>query len=653
MSLEMQKWSVVVLDDGSPHLHAFDELAAGVHSALVDLHAAADEAVLWGNAARLRETAAGRWIVFGAMRQPWTPLPYDAVLYNTEQRGSPWLRDAAVLALYRRHVVWDYSAVNVAALLELGVSAVHVPFCWYEGIERMANMLDPEFDVIHVGTLNDRRGALLAELQGRGLCVYSITGLYGSIRDGLVARSKVLVNVHFYGEDGVYEAARVVYAAANGVAVVSERSAGGETTPGIVECVYGELVDEVERLVHDDARRAAVVEEQYAGVCGLAPRMATRIAAADRESTILPPTVVLSMVSTDEPDTIERALRSARPYIHAWCVSFNGVGQETRERICAAMEGLPGEIIDRPWVSYGHNRTEALKLAAEWGTHALVLDADEIVEAGPSPLPVNLDCDGWECSELQGEIVNPKLRLVRLSDRWRYVGAVHELLQYDGRPLVGALPGLKIRNVRDGAGSKVVSADRYRAEAATLRAEVETTGDPRAQFYLAQSLDCAGEWFDAAVEYGRRADMSGGFIEEAWMSLVRVGAIYTRVEGAEHLVAGALLRAYQARPTRAEPLLYLARWYRARGEAHIGLLFARRAAGMAVPETDRLFVERSAHAGGWQALDELALCLGATGDHGRAASICQAALAAGAPEGERVRLRKNLEVFQASAAKVS
>lgn len=649
---EASKWSVVVLDDGSPHLLAFDELAAGVHSALVDLQTNADETVLWGVSARLRETARGRWIVFGAMRQPWTPLPYDAVIYNTEQRGSPWLNDA-VLALYRRHVVWDYSAVNAEALRALGATVVHVPFCWYQGIE-CAQPREPQFDVIHIGTLNERRVQVLDELRARGLNVYGVTGLYGSIRDGLLASSKVIVNIHFYGEDGVHEAARVVYAAANHVAVVSERSAGGETTPGIVECAYVELADEVERLVRDDARRATVVEEQYAGVCGLAPRMATRVAAADRESTVLGPIVVLSMVSCDEPATIERALLSARPYVHAWCVSYNGVGQETRDRILAVMEGVPGEIIDRPWVSYGHNRTEALRLAEEWGTHALILDADEIIERGPDlvRLPVDQDCDGWECSEIQGEIWSPKIRLVRLSDRWRYAGAVHELLRYDGQPLIGALPELHIRNARDGAGSRVAAADRYHAEAAMLRAEVETTGDPRAQFYLAQSLDCAGDWQEAAIEYARRADMSGGFGEEAWMSLVRIGAIYTRVVGAESLVPDAFLRAYQARPTRAEPMLYLARWYRARGDAHVGLLFARRAAGMEVPEGDRLFVERSAHSGGWQALDELALCLGATGAVLRAIPICEAALAV-APEAERERLLKNLDFFKSlGAAKV-
>lgn len=646
----MSQWSVVVLDDGSPHLHAFDELAAGLHSSLVDMQAAADEGVLWGTAERLRGTASGRWIVLGAMRQPQTPLPYDAVLYNTEQRGSPWLHEA-VLALYRRHVVWDYSAVNAEALCALGVTAVHVPFCWYRGIERGARAPGPLFDVIHVGTPNERRERVLAALRARGLNVYSVTGLYGSIRDGLVASSKVLLNVHYYGEDGVHESARVVYAAANHIAVVSERSAGGETTPGIVECAYAELADEVERLVRDDAHRAVVVEEQYAGVCGLAPRMATRIAYADLASTLLKPTVVLSMVSTDEPDVIERALRSARPYVQAWCVSFNGVGQETRDRILEVMGDLPGEIIDRPWVSYGHNRTEALRLAEGMGTHALILDADEIVESGPASLPVELDCDGWECSEFQGEIWSPKLRLVRLSDRWRYVGAVHEILRYDGQPLLGALPELCIRNARDGAGSRLKPAERYRAEAAMLRAEVEATGDPRAQFYLAQSLDCAGDWQDAAIEYARRADMSGGFVEEAWMSLVRIGAIYTRVEGAESLVPDAFLRAYQARPTRAEPLLYLARWYRARSEAHIGLLFARRAAGMEAPD-DRLFVERSAHSGGWQILDELALCLGATGEFRRAVLVGEAALAA-APEAERERLAKNLEFFKASIAKVS
>ena len=41
------------------------------------------------------------------------------------------------------------------------------------------------------------------------------------------------------------------------------------------------------------------------------------------------------------------------------------------------MRGIPGELHERPWVDFGHNRQEALLLAKGKGDYLLFLDRDE------------------------------------------------------------------------------------------------------------------------------------------------------------------------------------------------------------------------------------------------------------------------------------
>ena len=66
----------------------------------------------------------------------------------------------------------------------------------------------------------------------------------------------------------------------------------------------------------------------------------------------------------------------------------------------------------------------------------------------------------------------------------------------------------------------------------------------------------------------------------------------------------AYLAAFEARPTRAEPLVELARWHRERQQHAQAAFVAQWAAAMPRP-ADRLFVEPAVY--DWRALDELAV----------------------------------------------
>ena len=114
-----------------------------------------------------------------------------SILYNLEQiyEGSPWLT-AELLAAFRAHTVWDYSAANIRALARMGVTAHHAPVGYVPALTRIPDAGAADIDVLFIGSIADRRLRVLQELERRGAKVMAVYGLYGPERDALIARSK-------------------------------------------------------------------------------------------------------------------------------------------------------------------------------------------------------------------------------------------------------------------------------------------------------------------------------------------------------------------------------------------------------------------------------------------------------------------------------
>jgi hypothetical protein len=200
-------------------------------------------------------------IVLGSNLLPhygWEP-PTNAILYNFEQviEGSPWMTPA-LLALFRRYPVWDYSQANIERLAAWHVPQLtHVPVGYVPELTRIAAVPE-DIDVLFYGSRSPRRRAVLDALRARGFRVESLFGVYGAGRDAVIARSKIVINMHLY-EANVFEIVRVSYLLANRRAVVSERGANpaedGDLESGIAFAAYDELVDRCVQLLGDDSAR--------------------------------------------------------------------------------------------------------------------------------------------------------------------------------------------------------------------------------------------------------------------------------------------------------------------------------------------------------------------------------------------------------------
>ena len=88
-----------------------------------------------------------------------------------------------------------------------------------------------------------------------GLRVEALVGAHGRPRDTWIARSKVVLNMHF-GEGFVFESVRVSYLLANKKAVVSERGDGHEDfTDAVAFAEYDELADKCATFARDNEAR--------------------------------------------------------------------------------------------------------------------------------------------------------------------------------------------------------------------------------------------------------------------------------------------------------------------------------------------------------------------------------------------------------------
>jgi hypothetical protein len=308
------------------------------------------------------------------------------------------------------------------------------------------------------------------------------------------------------------------------------------------------------------------------------------------------------MIVKDEVSVIERCLASVKPFIDSWVIVDTGSTDGTQELIRQYLADLPGALHERTWVDFGRNRTQALELARGVADYILIMDADNLFCAPPGWQWPALSADAYELTLVSAGVHYQQCLLVADRLPWRWVGVLHEYLTSDAPHQRVALHGPWVDRRHEGARSR--DPDTYRKDAAILDAALnKEPANERYAFYLAQSWRDAREPQKALEAYRRRAAM-GGWDEEVWYCLYEVARLTQQLNGSAAEISQAYLAAYQHRPTRAEPLLSLARWHGQRQEWALAHLYARAAAAIPWPQ-DRLFIDEAVYR--WSALDEEAI----------------------------------------------
>lgn len=191
-----------------------------------------------------------------------TPPP-NSIIYNLEQvdPANPWMSDT-YLELLRRYPVWDYNQRNVDRLRAAGVRDITlVPIGYSREMTRLPPPAEQPIDVLFYGNVSPRREEIFDRVERTGLTMKRLVRVYGEERDRWIARSKIVLNVHFYDFGGVTELVRLSHLLANRKAVVCERGPNTAMDAflynAVLACDYDQIPFACQRLVkRSDARRA-------------------------------------------------------------------------------------------------------------------------------------------------------------------------------------------------------------------------------------------------------------------------------------------------------------------------------------------------------------------------------------------------------------
>ena len=149
-------------------------------------------------------------------------LPKNTVLINAEQflGNTPWNEN--ILNWIKSFEVWDYSTQNIAFFQKMGLKNIkHLQLGYQKELTRINKNVAQDIDVLFYGSINARRSKVLNDLEKSGLNIHKIFGIYSKKRDDLIARSKLVLNLHYYDSE-IFEVVRVFYLLTNGITVIGE-----------------------------------------------------------------------------------------------------------------------------------------------------------------------------------------------------------------------------------------------------------------------------------------------------------------------------------------------------------------------------------------------------------------------------------------------
>ena len=350
--------------------------------------------------------------------------------------------------------------------------------------------------------------------------------------------------------------------------------------------------------------------------------------------------VCLCMIVKDEAETLIRTLDSVLNVIDRALIVDTG---STDNTVSLANEWLvknniPGIVVSREWHNYAHNRNEALDLAKKQGCdYILFMDAHTYLRGNIAAIKGGLG--GYDCYDIEErylDVIYSRPLIVRSQLPWAWVGVTHEYLMCLQPHIQQMLKD--VWRERDGKNPEQMSQKLNRDYEMLMDEHKKNPEDSRTTFYLAQTCRDLGKYNQSYALYLSRTTM-GAWDEEVWFSLYQVALALERMRKPESEIVNAYLTAYEFRPSRAEALYQLARYYRGLGKNSLAFLFSEKAVCIPKPD-DRLFVEIEVYT--WKSIDEMAVSAYQLGDYRLCASGCQMIINR-VPEDQLLRIKDNLK----------
>jgi glycosyltransferase involved in cell wall biosynthesis len=140
------------------------------------------------------------------------------------------------------------------------------------------------------------------------------------------------------------------------------------------------------------------------------------------------------MIVKNESKIITRLFDSVIPIIDSYCICDTGSTDDTIKIIKAYFEskGIPGKIVEEPFVDFGYNRTFALEQCVDMKSdYILLMDADMVLQYGKefslAALTTSLQLhDAHYVMQGSDKFQYRNVRIVRNRRGIKYWGVTHE-----------------------------------------------------------------------------------------------------------------------------------------------------------------------------------------------------------------------------------
>jgi hypothetical protein len=279
----------------------------------------------------------------------------------------------------------------------------------------------------------------------------------------------------------------------------------------------------------------------------------------------------LHMIVKNESLRIRDTLESVKKCVDSWCILDTGSTDGTQDIIQEVMDGIPGQVIEKPIVTFkdtgiidfAQTRNLGLELASFDTRFLLLLNGDDrlldVTKLRHFCKEHEQESDGAYYLRVvgctRGEYSSA--RLMRTSAGWRYSGATHEVLHGCGN--VNINTNVRILHEEPSLENRK---SRWEQDLVVLdRCLQDTPNDPRTVFYLAQTHECLGHYEEAVGLYKRRATL-GSWVEEVYESLRRAGQCAEHAGRPWSESQQLYLDAYSALPERLESIYRIAQhWH--------------------------------------------------------------------------------------------
>jgi glycosyltransferase involved in cell wall biosynthesis len=309
------------------------------------------------------------------------------------------------------------------------------------------------------------------------------------------------------------------------------------------------------------------------------------------------PRFVLILMVRNEERILRRCIDSVEGLVDAVCIHDTGSTDTTKAIATEFLSSHEGALTESVWSDFGTNRTASFRAAKEfvqskgWDlaeTYGLLLDGDMVFQPGGLK-EATLTEQGYSVIQVAGALEYPNCRLVRFDYDWTCRGVTHEY--WDG-PTKGLPKSVCWIDDRNDGGCK---SDKFTRDASLLEQGLkDEPTNVRYMFYLAQTYHSLGRYADSSAMYTKRYE-AGGWDEERWYSLYMIAQCHLSLEDPISFEAG-MLRAQAFRPSRAEPLYKLTKYFREVSQHYKAYGYCMQ--GRAIPQpADSLFVETNVYAG--------------------------------------------------------